>query len=269
MPDNLAKKLFNKKILDRKRIFVNRELLHVFIKDVMEILYPHFSQIRIRNISDLSLNIQRMELKLNEILKTIVNPKKAKSIANKFTQELAEISDNLDLDARAIFSGDPAADSIDEVIFSYPGFFATAAYRISHFFHQNKIPIVPRMISEYAHRLTGIDIHPGATIGKHFCIDHGTGIVIGATTIIGENVKIYQGVTLGAISVGSKESKKKRHPTIEDNCTIYSNATILGGNTTIGRNSIIGGNIWLTESVAANSIVYKDNDRANKFKAKI
>jgi serine O-acetyltransferase len=157
-------------------------------------------------------------------------------------------------------SGDPAAGSLDEVVISYPGFFAICLYRFAHEFYQMGVPILPRVLTEYGHQITGVDIHPGATIGSHFCIDHGTGIVIGETTIIGENVKIYQGVTLGAMSISVDVKGKKRHPTIEDNVVIYSNATILGGETIIGRNSVIGGNVWLTESVPADSRVYHKSE---------
>ncbi len=261
MYNRLAKKLFNKKILDRSRSFVHRNLLQQFVNDVLEILYPHFSQNYIENPNDLSLAIKRMELKLYQILKTITPHKRSIDVARNFIDELNQISDSLDLDAKAIFAGDPAAKNVDEVIFSYPGFFSIATHRMAHFFYQQKITIIPRMISEYAHRMTGIDIHPGASIGKNFCIDHGTGIVIGETTQIGNNVKIYQGVTLGALSIKGKGTKSKRHPTIEDNCVIYSNATILGGDTIIGKNSVIGGNVWITESVPKNSVTCNEHQQ--------
>ena len=164
------------------------------------------------------------------------------------------------MDARAIHEGDPASESVNEVISAYPGFFAIYTYRIAHEFYLNGIPIFPRMLSEYAHFRTGIDIHPGATIGDSFFIDHGTGVVVGETTIIGNNVKIYQGVTLGALSVQKNLARQKRHPTIEDSVIIYSNATILGANATIGHDSVIGGNVWLTDSVAPLSIVYNKSD---------
>jgi serine O-acetyltransferase len=150
---------------------------------------------------------------------------------------------------------------------AYPGFYAIAAYRFSHELYIMKIPILPRLISEHAHSVTGIDIHPGAKIGSGFFIDHGTGVVIGETSILGDNVKIYQGVTLGALSVAKSEANKKRHPSIEDNVIIYSGTTILGGKTVIGHDSIIGGNVWLTESVPPFSLVYHKSEirvRANK-----
>ena len=153
-----------------------------------------------------------------------------------------------------------AAESVDEVISAYPGFRAIAIYRIAHEFYRMGVPLFPRILTESAHQRTGIDIHPGATIGRSFFIDHGTGIVVGETTTIGDSVKIYQGVTLGALSVDKTLASSKRHPTIEDNVVIYSNATILGGTTVIGHDSVIGGNVWLTESVPPYSVVYHKSE---------
>ena len=176
--------------------------------------------------------------------------------------EIETFSNSLELlylrmieDATAIYNGDPAAESIEEVMVTYPGFDAIVAYRLEHHLYEQNIPIVPRLFTEYALGKTGIDIHPAATIGHSFCIDHGTGIVVGETTVIGNNVKIYQGVTLGALSVDKAEAGVKRHPTIEDNVTIYAGATILGGKTIIGHDSTIGGNVWLTDSIEPFSIV--------------
>ena len=158
-------------------------------------------------------------------------------------------------DVRAAYEGDPAAKSYDEIIFSYPGLFAVTIYRIAHQLWEQQVPLMPRIMTEYAHGQTGIDIHPGAHIGESFFIDHGTGVVVGETTEIGDRVRIYQGVTLGALSLPRDEvdslRMKKRHPTIEDDVIIYSGATILGGNTVIGARSVVGGNVWLTESVPA------------------
>lgn len=180
-------------------------------------------------------------------------------LALSFIESLPKITELLATDIRAALRGDPATKSPDEVIFSYPGLLATLIFRVAHELYLLNIPIIPRIMTEYAHSLTGIDIHPGATIGPEFFIDHGTGVVIGETTIIGKNVRLYQGVTLGALSLprdaGKKLRDKKRHPTIEDNVIIYSNTTILGGKTVIGEGSIIGGNIWITESVATNTKV--------------
>ena len=176
-----------------------------------------------------------------------------------FIESLPGIAAMLATDIRAALRGDPATQSPDEVIFCYPGLLTTFIFRLAHELYLLKVPIIPRIMTEYAHSLTGIDIHPGATIGAEFFIDHGTGVVIGETTIIGNNVRLYQGVTLGALSLphnaGEKMRHKKRHPTIEDDVIIYANTTVLGGQTIIGQGAIIGGNIWLTESVPAGTKV--------------
>jgi len=177
-------------------------------------------------------------------------------VVDEFFEELPKIRIIMSKDLEAAVRGDPAAMSADEVILSYPGFQAIVVHRIAHFFYSRQVPLIPRMMSELIHRRTGIDIHPGALIGESFFIDHGTGVVFGETTVIGKNVKIYQGVTLGALSVKKGESGKKRHPTIEDDVTIYANATILGGDTVIGKGSVIGGSMWIVQSVPANSKVY-------------
>jgi serine O-acetyltransferase len=181
-------------------------------------------------------------------------------VVDEFFEELSKIRVILSKDLEAAVRGDPAAISTDEVILSYPGFQAIAVHRIAHFFWSRHVPLIPRMMSEYIHRRTGIDIHPGASIGESFFIDHGTGIVIGETAIIGKNVKLYQGVTLGAYSVKKEESGQKRHPTIEDDVTIYANATILGGDTVIGKGSVIGGSVWITQSVQPGSKIYLKRD---------
>ncbi|GAA4268432.1 serine O-acetyltransferase EpsC [Hyunsoonleella aestuarii] len=177
------------------------------------------------------------------------------SIWKSFQAELPEIRRKLDLDAIAFEKNDPASHSLEEIYLAYPGFYAISIYRLSHALYKRGVHILPRMMSEYIHGITGIDIHPGATIDESFYIDHGTGIVIGETSIIGKDVKIYQGVTLGGISVAKSLAKTKRHPTIEDGVCIYANATILGGDISIGANSIIGANVWITESIPENSIV--------------
>jgi len=181
-------------------------------------------------------------------------------IAIGFMKELPRLRMLLGKDIRAAHEGDPAAKSYDEIIFSYPGLFAITVYRIAHEIYKQKVSLIPRIMTEYAHGRTGIDIHPGARIGESFFIDHGTGIVIGETAIVGDNVKIYQGVTLGALYVSKKLSSIKRHPTIEDNVILYAGSTILGGGTVVGRNSIIGGNVWLTESIAPFSVVYHKSE---------
>lgn len=177
------------------------------------------------------------------------------TIANGFFEQLPEVYEMLLEDAQAFFDFDPAATCTEEVIAAYPGFYAIANYRISNLLHRLGAPLLPRFFSEHVHGKTGIDIHPGASIGRSFFIDHGTGVVIGATAVIGNNVKIYQGVTLGALQVDKSLANVKRHPTIEDNCVLYANCTILGGRTVIGHDSVIGGNSWLTESVPAFSVV--------------
>jgi len=176
-------------------------------------------------------------------------------IWDKFISRLSSIRIRLDLDALSAYKNDPAARSLQEVYLAYPGFHAIAIYRLSHELFLLNTPIIPRMMSEYAHGVTGTDIHPGASIGNTFFIDHATGIVIGETSVIKNNVCIYQGVTLGGIQVKKSLNATKRHPTIEDNVTIYANATILGGNITIGANSTIGANVWITKSIEKNSIV--------------
>jgi serine O-acetyltransferase len=181
---------------------------------------------------------------------------KAQAITDDLLDALPEIRAQLHLDVHAAFDGDPAARSTAEVIVAYPGLVAISAHRIAHHLYRWDVPLLPRIMNGYTHHQTGIDIHPGASIGESFFIDHGTGVVIGETTIIGNNVKIYQGVTLGAISVKKSLAQEKRHPTIEDNVTIYTGATILCGDTVIGHNSVIGGNVWLIESVAPFSRVY-------------
>ncbi|MGV3459852.1 MAG: serine O-acetyltransferase EpsC [Flavobacterium sp.] len=170
----------------------------------------------------------------------------------------------LEDDLKAIFEFDPAAKLRDEVLLTYPGFFAIAVYRLAHKLWTLGVPIIPRMMAEYVHSRTGIDIHPGAVIGERFFIDHGTGIVIGETAIIGNGVKMYQGVTLGALSVSKAEADVKRHPTIGNEVTIYANATILGGKTTIGDGAVIGGNVWITGPVPAHALVYHKSEAAVK-----
>lgn len=181
-------------------------------------------------------------------------------VAVRFLEELPALREALAKDVVAARKGDPAAKSEDEIIFSYPGLYAVAAYRIAHQLHEQGVPLIPRIMTEYAKSRTGIDIHPGAHIGQSFFIDHGTGVVIGETTVIGDRVRLYQGVTLGAMSIPngrvSELRNRKRHPTIEDDVVIYAGATILGGDTVIGARSVIGGNVWLTESVPPDTRVF-------------
>tara|TARA_R110000868_G_scaffold70445_2_gene206953 strand:- start:4119 stop:4853 length:735 start_codon:yes stop_codon:yes gene_type:complete len=181
--------------------------------------------------------------------------KERERIWNEFQDQFLTIREKLNLDALSFLKNDPASTCIEEVYLAYPGFYAISIYRLSHQLYLLKVPIMPRMMSEYVHGVTGIDIHPGATIGESFFVDHGTGIVIGETSIIKNNVKIFQGVTLGGLQVKKSMQSSKRHPTIEENVTIYANATILGGDIVIGANSTIGANVWITQSVPENSLV--------------
>ncbi len=191
----------------------------------------------------------------------------AEEIVRALMERIPEIRRRVNLDVHAAFRGDPAARSHEEVILSYPGVEAILVHRIAHELWVREVAMIPRMMSEYIHGVTGIDIHPGALIGDSFFIDHGTGVVVGETTIIGKNVKLYQGVTLGALSVQKELANKKRHPTIEDEVTIYAGATILGGATVVGRGSIIGGNVWLVESVPPHSRIYHNPSQVRQARA--
>ena len=191
----------------------------------------------------------------------------AEDIVRALLEGVPEIRRRVNRDVMAAFRGDPAARSQEEVILSYPGVEAILIHRIAHELWIRDVAMIPRMMSEYIHGVTGIDIHPGAVIGDSFFIDHGTGVVIGETAVIGDNVKLYQGVTLGALSVQKELANKKRHPTIEDEVTIYAGATILGGRTVVGRGSIIGGNVWLTDSVPPNSRIYHNPSQVRQARA--
>jgi serine O-acetyltransferase len=232
-----------------------------FVENLLAILFPHFCKEGLSTTKEIESHLVFLERDLKLLLVPLLKDTKinVEEIVAPFMTALPGIHDKLWLDAEAITKGDPAAESIDEVILAYPGFTAIAIYRIAHEFYMMRVPIFSRLITEYAHQITGIDIHPGAQIGKSFAIDHGTGIVIGESTIIGDNVKIYQGVTLGALSVDKKYAKSKRHPTIEDNVVIYAQAILLGGETVVGHNSVIGGNVWLTQSVPPYSSVYQES----------
>lgn len=199
-----------------------------------------------------------LKTQFEEILECVIQNKE--TVSDKFFSKVHGLKKKLIRDAEFILSSDPAATHLVEVISIYPGFYAIFCYRIAHQLVKFGVPFLPRMITEIAHRRTGIDIHPAALIGCPFSIDHGTGIVIGETTKIGNRVKMYQGVTLGALSVAKNKASKKRHPTIEDNVILYSGCTILGGDTVVGRNCIIGGNVWLTESIAPFSVAYHKSE---------
>ena len=233
---------------------------HRFIDNMTYFLFP-FKIDKKCTLPHIELNMAQLQIDLRDIL-TPLEPVLEESptiLTQKFFATVPSIYESLVQDAKLFVDFDPAARSVESVILYYPGFYAISVYRLSHELFKLKIPYLPRMISEYAHSKTGIDIHPGAEIGSHFFIDHGTGIVIGETTIIGNNVKIYQGVTLGALSVAKSMKGKKRHPTLEDNVIVYSGSTILGGDTVIGHDTVVGGNVWLTKSVGPNSVVYHES----------
>lgn len=229
-----------------------------FFNRLLGFLYPEFSTKKYDSPTSFNAEYEALREEFILILSKRSNsePSKDFAISERFFKSLSSIKNTLKNDIKAMFDGDPAAKSITEVVRTYPGFFAIAAYRIAHHLHSEGLILIARIISEHAHSKTGIDIHPGAKIGHHFCIDHGTGIVIGETTEIGNHVKIYQGVTLGALSVRKEDAAVKRHPVIEDFVVIYAGATILGGKTTVGHHSVIGGNVWLTESVPPYSKIY-------------
>ena len=225
-------------------------------QDVLRLLFPHFSpQLRCRPVQ-VRAEYQALRALLYEAVALPgVREFDDDEVVERFLGALPAMRAALELDAQATYDGDPAARSVDEVILSYPGFRATAIYRVAHQLHHSAVPLLPRLLTEVAHRETGIDIHPGAELGRSFAIDHGTGVVIGETTVVGERVRLYQGVTLGALSVNKRLQSTKRHPTVGNDVVIYAGATILGGDTVIGSGSRIGGNVWLTRSVAPNSIV--------------
>lgn len=233
-----------------------RHLGEQVIHQALELLFPHFAAEVGGKAGDVEHELGALRTLLNDALRLPeAHCSDPDDVVRRFFVQLPSIREALLLDAQAICDGDPAAHSVDEVILAYPGFYATAVYRLAHQLQGCRVPLVPRVLTEIAHRDTGIDIHPGAEIGASLAIDHGTGIVIGETAILGDRVKLYQGVTLGALSVEKRFAKTKRHPTIGDDVVIYANATILGGETVIGDGSRIGGNVWLTKSVPAHSVV--------------
>ncbi|WP_341660429.1 serine O-acetyltransferase [Blattabacterium cuenoti] len=243
-----------------KNIYPNKSKSEIFVKKLFHTLFTP-NQNFLNNVVFFKKEYKKLKKLLYEIfIELNINKKNSDNLTRVFFQKIPNIYQTLIIDANAILKSDPAATVIEEIFLSYPGFFATALYRIAHQLWIQKIPIIPRLITEYAHSKTGVDIHASATIGKAFAIDHGTGIVIGSSTKIGDKVKIYQGVTLGAIYVDKKLANTKRHPTIEDKVTIYAGATVLGGETIIGHDSVLGGNVWLTKSIPPFSIVYQKNE---------
>ena len=236
----------------------DRQAVILLIKDIRRLIFPaYYGEAALMSLAPedyAALLLERIEKQLfRQIALTLPEGQedRAAELAAEMVAKLPQIAQKVQMDLEATFDGDPAAASREEILFSYPGLFAILVYRVAHELYHLQIPILPRMMSEYAHSHTGIDIHPGAQIGDYFFIDHGTGIVVGETTIIGDRVKLYQGVTLGALSTrdGHRSRAGQRHPTVEDDVTIYSGASILGGETVIGRGSVVGGNAFLTDSV--------------------
>jgi serine O-acetyltransferase len=234
------------------------EEVELFLANLLQFLFPELSDKRMITRLAVETHFKMLHLGFENLLyKTDACEKGSiPDVCKQFFEDIEYVYELCLEDSTAILMGDPAAVDTREVIRTYPGFYAIAVYRIAHLLLSLEVPYIPRIFTELVHSKTGIDIHPGAQIGRRFCIDHGTGVVIGETTEIGNDVKIYQGVTLGALSVTKELARQKRHPTIKDGVIIYAEATILGGNTVIGENSIIGGNVWITESVPAFSKVY-------------
>ncbi|WP_232066272.1 serine O-acetyltransferase [Hymenobacter sp. BT18] len=225
-------------------------------EQLLGLLFPERIERPFSTEDAVAATLLQLEADMRVLLLALPLTERPVEVAARFFAALPQVRELLLLDAAAIAAADPAAHGVTEVIRTYPGFYAIALHRLAHTLYQLQVPQLPRIISEYAHTQTGIDIHPGALIGPSFCIDHGTGIVIGETAVIGAHVKVFQGVTLGALSVAKHLQGIKRHPTIEANVVIYAGATILGGSTVVGSHSIIGGNVWLTESVPSHSRVY-------------
>jgi serine O-acetyltransferase len=252
--DKLAKSIYNAK-KNTLGSMCDRHQAEMFIDQLVRLL---FGQGCSKNEFVITSCLATVQKELIDLLRVCcdTDEKSAELLAQKFFEQLLSVYDLLLEDAAFLEASDPAANSIDEVIITYPGFYAIAVHRFAHELFKLKVPFLPRLMSEYAHSKTAIDIHPGATIGSPFAIDHGTGLVIGETSVIGKRVRVYQGVTLGALVVTKGASVIKRHPTIEDDVVLYAECTILGGNTVIGHHSVIGGNVWLTSSVAPYSVVY-------------
>jgi serine O-acetyltransferase len=230
-----------------------RALAEEFAGRVLALLFPQFAHPSRLGVAGVDEEAAQIDALLRAAITPMVHD--VEPVVATFLNELPNVRASLLLDAEAILAGDPAAESLEEVIVAYPGFLATAVHRVAHELYLLNVPVFPRLLSEWSHRETGIDIHPGAVLGASFAIDHGTGVVIGETSIIGDRVRLYQGVTLGAHAVSKKLAHQKRHPTIGNDVVVYANATILGGTTVIGDGSIIGGNVWMTSSVPPRSVV--------------
>ncbi|MDB5000566.1 MAG: serine acetyltransferase [Mucilaginibacter sp.] len=256
MNDDLYRRILERPV--NGNTIPSNETIAGWALDVINLLFPEHARNTFTTATELKQEASRLNLQLTRIIiaSTHNTEHGSRQVADEFFANLATVYEVLLTDIKAIFEGDPAAQSEYEVIRTYPGFYAICFYRIAHLLCKLKVPLIPRILTEHAHSKTGIDIHPAARIGEYFHIDHGTGIVIGETCTIGNKVKLYQGVTLGALSVRKELAGLKRHPTVENRVVIYSGATILGGDTVIGHDSVIGGNVWLTESIAPFSAVY-------------
>lgn len=254
--EEFYKELFNQQ-KQKDAVPSNKELTR-WAEKLICVMYPQFSTCALASVDAVRKAFSHLETDLQNILNTTTACLEFNNheIARKFFELMPEVYRKLNTDIKAIVAGDPAAHTAFEVVRAYPGFYALSFYRIAQALYNLAVPFLPRILTEHAHSQTGIDIHPAAVIGDYFCIDHGTGIVIGETTTIGNHVKLYQGVTLGALSVKKEMAFIKRHPTVENDVIIYSGATILGGDTVIGHHSVIGGNVWITESVPPGSLVY-------------
>ena len=276
--DSILEDYRKERDIDRMDLFrqPDKDIIIDIIHKLRRIVFPGYARekgFRIYNAKhNLSMLIEDVMFNLNKQIALVLQANgeeqscaeiHAQQLSLDFFRQIPQVREFVQTDLQAAYDGDPAASSKDEIIFSYPGLFAITVYRLAHVLYVLGVPMIPRIMTEHAHSVTGIDIHPGATVGKFFFIDHGTGIVIGETTVIGENVKIYQGVTLGGLSTRGGQSLrgKRRHPTIEDNVTIYANASILGGETVIGRDSVIGSNAFITKSVpACTTVSMKDQE---------
>ena len=288
--NNILQDYEQKRDIDKMDIYgyVEKEDVIDIVKKFRRIVFPGFYRDKSYRIYNNANNnmvslIEDVMFRLHKLLVLVLKnsslpncdtkegvESEAQRITLEFFSRIPKIRNYIDTDLQATLDGDPAASNKDEIIYAYPGLFTITVYRLAHELYELKVPLIPRIMTEYAHNLTGIDIHPGATIGKYFFIDHGTGIVVGETTVIGEHVKIYQGVTLGALSTkaGQKLRGTRRHPTIESNVTIYAGASILGGDTVIGHDSVIGSNVFITAPVNPGtrvSVKNQEQDISNKY----
>lgn len=239
------------------RIYPLKRDVAAFADALLGILFPQLSDDALAAPDDLAARLVLVRRDLRRLVEPLTDGATADRVIASFADALPRVHAAILEDGEAILSGDPAAESLDEVVAAYPGFLAIAIHRVAHELYALQVPILPRLLAEVAHTRTGVDIHPGATIGRGFCIDHGTGVVVGETAVIGDRVKLYQGVTLGALSVVKDLAGHKRHPTIGNRVVIYANATVLGGDTVVGNDTIIGGNVFVTSSVAAGSVLYQ------------